>query len=84
VLVLGRAFTGLGHTLTMVGGLTAILKDDSAAFVAMVAPAGLELDHKKLTIDELKAAIDHADGKPALVLVNRQGRSIFLTLRPTA
>jgi len=32
----------------------------------------------------LKAAIDHADGKPALVLVNRQGRSIFLTLRPTA
>ncbi len=36
------------------------------------------------TIDELKTAIDHADGKPALVLVNRQGRSIFLSLRPTA
>jgi Do/DeqQ family serine protease len=40
--------------------------------------------HSTTTIDELKAAIDHADGKPALVLVNRQGRSIFLTLRPTA
>ena len=28
VLVLGRVLTGLGHTLTMVSGLTAILKDD--------------------------------------------------------
>ena len=35
------------------------------------------------TIDELKAAIDRTDGKPALVLVNRQGRSLFLTLRPS-
>jgi MFS family permease len=28
VLVLGRILTGLGHTLSMVGGLTAILRDD--------------------------------------------------------
>jgi len=35
VLVLGRAFTGLGHTLTMVGGLTAILKDDSGPSASM-------------------------------------------------
>src|SRR5207248_10170309 len=28
VLVLGRILTGLGHTLSMVGGLTAILQDD--------------------------------------------------------
>ena len=31
VLVLGRALIGLGHTLTMVGGLTAILLDQAAA-----------------------------------------------------
>ena len=28
ILVLGRTLTGVGHTLSMVGGLTAILKDD--------------------------------------------------------
>jgi len=35
VLVLGRVFTGIGHTLGMVGGLTAILREDggrSASF----------------------------------------------------
>ena len=31
VLVLGRVLTGLGHTLGMVGGLTAILQDDRRA-----------------------------------------------------
>jgi Do/DeqQ family serine protease len=34
------------------------------------------------TIAELKAAIEHTDDKPVLVLVNRQGQSLFLTLRP--
>ena len=31
LLVLGRALMGIGHTLLMVGGLTAILQDDSGA-----------------------------------------------------
>jgi Do/DeqQ family serine protease len=34
------------------------------------------------TVAELKAAIDRTDGKPVLVLVHRDGRSLFLTLRP--
>jgi len=36
------------------------------------------------TVAELKTAIEHINGKPALVLVNREGRSLFLTLRPAA
>jgi len=39
--------------------------------------------HATTTIAELKSAIERTDGKPALVLVNRQGRSLFLTLRPS-
>ena len=34
------------------------------------------------TVAELKTAIERTDGKPVLVLVNRQGQSLFLTLRP--
>jgi serine protease Do len=34
------------------------------------------------TVAELKTAIEHTDGKPVLILVNRQGQSRFLTLRP--
>jgi Do/DeqQ family serine protease len=34
------------------------------------------------TVAELKAAIERTGGKPVLVLVNRQGQSLFLTLRP--
>jgi serine protease Do len=34
------------------------------------------------TVAELKTAIERNDGKPVLILVNRQGRSVFLTLRP--
>ena len=33
------------------------------------------------TGDELKAALDRAGSKPALLLVNRKGTDIFLTLR---
>ena len=33
------------------------------------------------TVAELKTAIERTDGKPVLMLVNRQGRSLFLTLR---
>ena len=36
------------------------------------------------TVAELKTAIEHTDGKPVLVLVSREGRSLFLTLRPKA
>ena len=36
------------------------------------------------TVAELKTAIEHTNGKPALVLVNREGRNLFLTLRPAA
>jgi serine protease Do len=34
------------------------------------------------TVAELKTAIERNDSKPALILVNRQGHSLFLTLRP--
>ncbi|HZI79114.1 MAG TPA: DegQ family serine endoprotease [Vicinamibacterales bacterium] len=34
------------------------------------------------TVAELKTAIERTDGKPVLMLVNRQGQSLFLTLRP--
>ncbi|HET9270108.1 MAG TPA: DegQ family serine endoprotease [Vicinamibacterales bacterium] len=34
------------------------------------------------TVAELKAAIERTDGKPVLVLVNREGRSMFVTLKP--
>ena len=34
------------------------------------------------TVAELKTAIERTDGKPVLLLVNRQGQSLFLTLRP--
>jgi Do/DeqQ family serine protease len=35
-------------------------------------------------VEELRSALERSDGKPALVLVNRQGQSLFLTLRPAA
>jgi serine protease Do len=31
--------------------------------------------------EELKAALDRNDGKPSLLLVNRKGTTIFLTLK---
>jgi serine protease Do len=34
------------------------------------------------TVAELKTAIERTDGKPVLLLVNRQGQSLFLSLRP--
>jgi Do/DeqQ family serine protease len=34
------------------------------------------------TVAELKTAIERTDGKPVLVLVNREGRSMFVTLKP--
>jgi Do/DeqQ family serine protease len=34
------------------------------------------------TVAELKTAIERTDGKPVLLLVNRQGQNLFLTLRP--
>jgi serine protease Do len=34
------------------------------------------------TVAELKTALERTDGKPVLILVNRQGQSLFLTLRP--
>jgi len=37
--------------------------------------------HATTTVAELKTAIERTDGKPVLVLVNRQGQSLFLTLR---
>jgi serine protease Do len=33
------------------------------------------------TVAQLKAALDRTDGKPSLLLVNREGTTIFLTLR---
>jgi MFS family permease len=35
VLVLGRILTGLGHTLSMVGGLTAILREDHGPYASI-------------------------------------------------
>jgi len=37
--------------------------------------------HATTTVAELRAAIERTDGKPVLVLVNRDGRSLFLTLK---
>ena len=34
------------------------------------------------TLAELQAALDQADKRPALLLVNRRGNSFFLTFRP--
>jgi len=39
--------------------------------------------HATTTVAELKTAIERTDSKPVLVLVNRQGQSLFLTLRPS-
>jgi serine protease Do len=38
--------------------------------------------HATTTVAELKTAIEQTGGKPVLVLVHRQGQSMFLTLRP--
>jgi Do/DeqQ family serine protease len=38
--------------------------------------------HPTSTVAELKTAIERTDGKPVLVLVNRNGQSMFVTLRP--
>ena len=38
--------------------------------------------HATTTVADLKTAIERTDGKPVLLLVNRQGQSLFLTLRP--
>jgi S1-C subfamily serine protease len=36
------------------------------------------------SVDELRAAVRESDDRPALVLVDRKGASLFLTLRPSA
>jgi S1-C subfamily serine protease len=38
--------------------------------------------HATTTVPELKTAIDQAAGKPVLVLLHREGHSLFLTLKP--
>jgi Do/DeqQ family serine protease len=38
--------------------------------------------HATTTVAELKTAIDQAAGKPILVLLHREGHSLFLTLKP--
>jgi S1-C subfamily serine protease len=38
--------------------------------------------HATTTVAELKTALEQAGNKPVLVLVNRQGQSLFLTLKP--
>jgi Do/DeqQ family serine protease len=38
--------------------------------------------HPTATVAELKAAIDQAGSKPVLVLLHRQGRDFFMTLKP--
>jgi serine protease Do len=40
-----------------------------------------KIDGKAVTsATQLKSALNRTDGKPSLVIVNREGRSIFLTL----
>jgi hypothetical protein len=34
--------------------------------------------------NEFRAALDRSGVRPALVLVNRRGRTVYLTLRPRA
>jgi hypothetical protein len=36
------------------------------------------------SVDELRSALDASGSKPALLLVTRQGTSLFFTLRPPA
>jgi Do/DeqQ family serine protease len=38
--------------------------------------------HATTTVAELKTAIEQASGKPVLVLLHREGHSLFLTLKP--
>jgi len=38
--------------------------------------------HATTTVVELKTAIEQAGGKPVLVLLHREGHSLFLTLKP--
>jgi serine protease Do len=38
--------------------------------------------HATTTVAELKTAIEQAGGKPVLVLLHREGHSLFLTLKP--
>ncbi|HEV8398059.1 MAG TPA: DegQ family serine endoprotease [Vicinamibacterales bacterium] len=38
--------------------------------------------HPTTTVAELKTAIEQAGGKPVLVLLHREGHSLFLTLKP--
>jgi len=38
--------------------------------------------HATTTVAELKTAIEQTGGKPVLVLLHREGRSLFLTLKP--
>ena len=37
--------------------------------------------HAVTTVDGLKSALDRKDGKPSLLVVNRKGATIFLTMR---
>jgi serine protease Do len=43
----------------------------------------LEINKKSVTtVDDVKTALDKADSRPILMLVVRQGRTIYLTVRP--
>jgi S1-C subfamily serine protease len=35
------------------------------------------------TVDELRAAVKSAAGKPVLLLINRQGTELFVPVKPT-
>jgi len=44
----------------------------------------LEINKQAVTsVDEVKAALDKAKNGPVLMLVARQGRTIYLTVRPS-
>jgi Do/DeqQ family serine protease len=44
----------------------------------------LEINKKSVaTVDDVKTALDKADSRPILMLVVRQGRTIYLTVRPS-
>jgi len=42
----------------------------------------VEFNHQAVSsIDQLKAAMQGAEGRPALMLVNRQGNNLYVTVR---
>jgi serine protease Do len=73
----------------------ALGNDDKGVVVAELDPNGIaaqsglqegdviaKVDGKAVTsAAEVKSALDRKDGKPSLLVVEREGRSLFLTLR---